>query len=118
MELICQTVVDGHPGMSGQLLSQGLAEAPIFDCVIEPPQDAGGVLHGLLVADLGARGPEIGDMRPLIVGGHLEAGSRARRGLLADQRDVLSLQSLLLVARKSTRLNSSNYCAHSMPSSA
>src|SRR5690625_1906462 len=75
-----------------------MAEAAVFDGVVDTPEYAGRVLHRLLLADLSSRGAQVGDVGPLVVGGDLEAGTGAGRILLEDQCDVLALELLLLVA--------------------
>jgi len=45
------------------------------------------------------RPAHVGDVRPLIVGAHLEGGPRASGGFLKDERDVLALEQLLFRAR-------------------
>src|SRR4029453_7377901 len=47
---------------------------------------------------------QVGDMGPLVVGGDLEGGTRARGGLLEDQGDVLARQVRPLVAAVLGRL--------------
>jgi hypothetical protein len=56
------------------------------------------ILHRFLVADLAASRAEVGDVRALIVGSHLETGARARRVLLEDEGDVPAFEPLLLDA--------------------
>src|SRR4029450_10913720 len=58
----------------------------------------GGVLDRLLVADLGRDRIEIGHVRALVVGSHLEGAARACRGLLEDQADLLVEEALDLEA--------------------
>ena len=99
VKLVRQPVPDRHAGMGGELLDDGLAEAAILDPVEHAAQNAGRVLDGLLAAQMRARGAQIGDIRALVMGGHLEAGTRAGAVLLEDQRDFLALQQFRLGAR-------------------
>ena len=64
MGLVGQAVVDGNAGERGKLLGRLLAEAAVFDGVVDPAEHARRVLHGFLVADLAAGGAEIGDCAP------------------------------------------------------
>ena len=52
VELVGQAVPDRHAGELGELLDDLLAEAAVLDAVEDPAEDAGRVLHRLLVADL------------------------------------------------------------------
>ena len=56
VELVGETVEHGHPGVLRQLLHDFLAEAPVLDAVVHPPQHPGGVGDGLLDPDLTAGG--------------------------------------------------------------
>ena len=96
--VVGQAVVDRHAGVVRQIVDHLLAGAAELDGVEHPPEHAGGVLHRLLVADLAARGVEVGDVRPLVVGGDLEGAAGAGRGLLEDQADLLALEQLALGA--------------------
>ena len=98
MGFVRQAVIDRHAGMRGERLGLILREAAIFDAVIHTAENARRVFHRLLLADLCSGRAEIGDVRALVVGGDLEAGSGARRVLLEDQGDVLAPQSLFFVA--------------------
>ena len=104
MPLVRQPVVDGNTGVGGELLDVGLGVAPELDGVVHPAQDAGGVGDRLLVSELRTRRVEVGDVGPLVEGGDLETGSRARRRLLEDQGDLLALQALRLDAGVLRRL--------------
>ena len=96
VELVGQAVVDRHAGVLGQDLDELLREAAVLDRVVHAPEHPGGVLHRFLVADLRSLGTEVGHVRALVVGRHLERAARAGRGLLEDQDDLLLLQPLLL----------------------
>jgi hypothetical protein len=104
VELVGQPVPDRDAGELGQGLDGLLPKAPVLDAVECPPEHPGRVLHGLLVADLGPARLQVGDMGPLVVGGDLEGGTRARGGLLEDQGDVLARQVRPLVAAVLGRL--------------
>ena len=56
VELVGQAVEHRHAGVLGQLLHNGLPEAPVLDAVVHPAQHPGGVGDGLLHADLAAGG--------------------------------------------------------------
>ena len=90
MVLVRQAVPDGHAGVFGQLLNDGLAVAAVLDAVKHPAQHPGGVGDGLLFADLAARRVQIGDFHAQIVGGHFKAAPGAGGGLLEEQNDVLA----------------------------
>ena len=78
MGLVGQAVVDGNAGELGQLARRLLAVAAELDGVVHAAEHPRRVLHRFLVADLAAGGAEIGHVRPLVVGRHLEPGARAR----------------------------------------
>ena len=88
----------GTPAYWASCSTSSWAEAAILDPVVEAAEHAGGVLHRFLVPDLRALRAEVGHVRALIVGGHLEGAARAGRALLEDQRDVLAHQVLCLGA--------------------
>ena len=96
VELVGQTVVDRDAGILRQDLDQVLREAAVLDRVVHPPEHPGGVLHRFLVADLRSLGSEVGHVRALIVGRHLERAAGAGRGLLEDQDDLFLLELLFL----------------------
>ena len=87
----------GTPAYLPRSSTTSWCEAPVLDPVVHPAEDARGVLHRFLVADLRAIGPEVRDVGALVVGGDLERRARAGRGLLEDDRDVLALQARLLI---------------------
>ena len=97
MELVGQAVPDRDTGELGQLLHDLLAEPAVLDPVVDPTEDARGVLHRLLVADLGAARSQVGDVRALVVRGDLERDAGPGGGLLEDDGDVLAAHVLLLV---------------------
>ena len=96
VELVGEAVPDRDAGVPGELLDDRLAESAVLDAVEHPPQDAGGVLHRLLLADLGSRGAEVGGVGALVVRRHLEGAAGPRRVLLEDQGDVLPAEPGLL----------------------
>ena len=97
--LVGQAVEDRHPGVRGELLDGLLGAAPVLDAVEHPAEHPRGVADGLLVADLGAGGVQVGGGGALVGGGDLEGAAGAGGGLLEDQRDVPPAQPLLLGAR-------------------
>src|SRR4051812_5313778 len=98
MELVGQAVPHRDAGELGEGLDGLLREAAVLDAVERPPEDPGGVLHGLLVPDLRAGRLQVRDVRALVVRRHLERRAGPGRGLLEDERDVLPGQPLDLVA--------------------
>ena len=52
MELVGEAVPDGDAGIGGQFFDPFLAVAAVFDAVEHAAEHAGGVLDGLLHADL------------------------------------------------------------------
>ena len=90
VELVGEAVPDGDAGILRELLHGRLREAAVLDAVEHPSQHAGGVLHGLLDADLGAAGAQVGHVRALVMGGDLEGAAGARGGFLEDEGDVLA----------------------------
>ena len=98
MELVGKPVPHRHAGVLRQLLNGSLREAAVLDAVEHTAQHAGGILHRLLDADLRTGRPEIGHVRTLVIGRHLEGAAGAGRCLLEDKGDVLAGKSLLLGA--------------------
>jgi len=98
MVLVGQAIPHRHPSILGKLLGQLLGEAAVLDAVVEAAEHTGGILHRFLVSDLRALRAEVGHVRALIVGGHLEGAARAGRALLEYQRDLLAHQVLCLGA--------------------
>ena len=90
VKFVGQAVPHRHPGVLRQRFHDLLAEAAVFDAVVHPPKHPGGVGDGFLLADLRARGVQVGDAHAQVVGGHLKAAPRAGAGLFKDQRDVLA----------------------------
>src|SRR5438270_3824880 len=99
MIFVGQAVEDRDTRGAFELLDRLLGIAAELDRVVHAPQHASGVLHRLLVTDLGACRIEISDMSALIETGDLEGAARACRGLLENQDDLLALQMLLLRTR-------------------
>ena len=95
MEFVRQAVPDGDAGVFCQLLHDALAEAAVFDAVIQAAEHAGRVSNGFLFADLGAGRVEISNVHAEVVRGHLKGAARAGRGLLKDQRDVLPAECVV-----------------------
>ena len=95
MELVGEAVEHRHPGVLGKLLHDFLAEAAVLNAVEHPPQHPGGVGDGLLLADLGAGGIQVGDAHAEIMPGHLEGAAGTGGGLLKDQGDVFALQHFM-----------------------
>ena len=98
VELIGEPVPHRHPGELRQDLDVRLRGSPVLDPVKGAAEHPGGVLHGLLVADLGPARLQVGHVCALVLGGDLERGASPRRRLLEDQRYVLARQVRLLVA--------------------
>ncbi len=96
MPVVGEPVEDRHARVGGQLLDGGLAVPPVLDAVEHPAQHARGVLGGLLVPHLRARGVQVGGGGALVGGGHLEGAPGAGGGLLEDQRDVAPAEPLHL----------------------
>ena len=97
VELVGQAVPHGHPGVVGQVFHDLLAVAAVLDAVKHAAQHPGGVGDGLLLADLAARGVQVGHFHAQIVSGDLKAAAGAGGGLFKDQGDVLARQ-LVVVA--------------------
>ena len=87
--LVRQSVVDRDPGVLREDLDALLREAPVLDGVVHPAEDAGGVLHRLLVADLRTRRIQGGHAHPLVERRHLEGAAGPGRGLLENDAEVL-----------------------------
>ena len=98
VEFVGQAVPDRHTGVGPQLFDDLLAVAAVFDAVIHAAQHPGGVLHGLLVTDLGTARAEVGDLGALVEGRHFERTAGAGGGLLENQGNVLADQMLALIA--------------------
>ena len=91
MKLVGEAVPHGDAGLCAQLLHDLLAEAPVLDAVVHPAQDPGGVGDALLLAHLGAGGPQIGDAHAQIVARHLKGAAGPGGVLLKEEDDVLAL---------------------------
>ena len=99
MVLVRQAVPDGHAGVFGQLLNDGLAVAAVLDALKHAGQHLRGVRDGLLLADLAARGVQIGRAHTKVVRGDLERAAGAGGGFLKDQRHILAAQRVVRNAR-------------------
>ena len=95
MVLVRQAVPDGHAGVFGQLLNDGLAVAAVLDALKHAGQHLGGVGDGLFLADLAARGVQIGRAHAKVVRGDLERAAGAGGGFLKDQRHILAAQRVV-----------------------
>ena len=73
-----------------------MREPSELNAVVHSSEDASGILHRFLVPQLCLTGTHVGDVRPLIMRGHLKGGPRARGGLFEDQCDVLAFEQFLL----------------------
>ena len=91
-----KAVPDGNAGVFGQLLDGGLVKAAVLDAVEHAAEDASGVFHALLDANLATGGAEIGDVCTLVLGANLESAAGAGGGLLENQGDVLAFEVGLL----------------------
>ncbi len=87
-----QAVEHRHTGELGQFFDDFLLEATVFDGVVHPPEDAGGVFHAFFVADLRRHRVDVGDVGALVMGRDFEGAAGAGRGFFEDQRDVLALE--------------------------
>ena len=90
VELVGQPVEHRHPGIVRQGVHDLLAVAPVLDAVEHPAQHPGGVGDGLLLADLGALGVQIGAAHAQVRGRDLEGAAGAGGGFFKDQGDVFS----------------------------
>ena len=98
MEFVGQAVPDRDAGIGTQLFDYLLAVATVFDAVIHAAQHPGGVLHGLLVTDLGTAWAKVGDLGALVEGRHFKGAAGAGGGLLEDEGDILAGQVFALIA--------------------
>ena len=64
MVLVRQAVPDGHAGVFGQLLHDGLAVAAVLDALKHTGEHLRRVGDGLLFADLAAGGVQVGGAHP------------------------------------------------------
>ena len=92
MELGSQAIPHGDAGVRRKLLHDCLVEAAILDAIVHAAEHAGGVLDGLFVAHLRARGIEIRHAHAQVVARDLERAARTRGGLLKEEHDVLALE--------------------------
>src|SRR6266852_7412522 len=98
MSFICEPVPHRHSGIVGKFLHLCLFKTTVLDAVIHATQDARGILHRLLGADMRAAGADVGDVGALVVGSHLESAAGACRVLLKDEGNLLATQMLHLCA--------------------
>ncbi len=87
-----EAVPHGDAGPLCQVFHYLLGIAPVLDAVEEAAQHLGGVLQGFFLAHLGAARVQVGDVGPLLGGGHLEGAPCPGGGLLEEEHDVLALQ--------------------------
>ena len=99
MVLVRQAVPDGHAGVFGQLLNDGLAVAAVLDALKHAGQHLRGIRDGLFLADLAARWVQIGRAHAKVVRGDLERAAGAGGGFLKDQRHILAAQRVVRNAR-------------------
>ena len=90
MKLIGQTVPDRDAGITGQILDDLLAVAPVFNAVKHPAQHPGRIRDGFLFADLAPGGIQIGHLHPQIMRSHLKGAAGPGGGLFKNQGDVFS----------------------------
>ena len=93
--LVGQAVPDGHAGIPGQLLHDGLAVAAVLDALKHAGKHLGGVGDGLLFADLAAGGVQVGGAHAQIVGGDLKAAAGAGGSFLKNERHVFAAQRIV-----------------------
>ena len=93
-----QPVPHRHPGLCREDLHGLLGEATVLDAVEHTAEHAGGVLDRLLLAEVGLAGPQVADVRSLVVRGDLERRPGPGGGLLEDQRDVPPFEAPLAEA--------------------
>lgn len=96
MELVGQAIENRDTCVFSQLFHHRLVEPAVLDAVIHTPQDAGRVLHGLLVANVRSAGPQVGHVSTLVVSRHLEGTTGTSRRLLENEGNVLPLEERLL----------------------
>ena len=77
-----QPVPHRHPGVLAEGLDGLLGEPAELDAVEHAAEHPRGVLHRLLVPSWDSSGPEVGDVRALVVRGDLEGRTGPGRGLL------------------------------------
>ena len=99
VELGREAIPHGHASVRGEGLDDRLGVSAVLDAVVHAAEHARGVLDGLLLAHLRALGVEVGDAHAEVHGADLEGAAGARRGLLEEQDDVLSLEVAVRLAR-------------------
>ena len=99
MVLVGQAVPHRHIGVLGQLLHDGLPEAPVLDAVKHAGQHLRRVRDGFLFANLAARGVQIGGAHAKVVGGYLKGAAGAGGGLFKNQRHIFAAQRVMGDAR-------------------
>ena len=77
MPLVGEAVPDRNVGVLSEFFNVLLASTAVFDAVIETREHSGGVRDGLLVAQLGAAGIQVGDAGALVIGTDLEGAPGA-----------------------------------------
>ena len=92
MKLGGQPVPHGHARTAGQRLDYLLRISAVLYAVVHTPQHPGRILDALFLAHLRPGRPQVGHLRPLVVGPHFERAARAGRILFEKEHDVLSLQ--------------------------
>ena len=85
----------GTPAYRASSSTISLAEAPVLDAVKHPAQDPGRIGDGLLLADLRARGVQVGDAHAQVMARDLEGAAGPGGGLLKNQGDILALENLM-----------------------
>ena len=92
VELVGQAVPHRHVGVLRQFLHDLLPEAPVLDALEHARKHLRRVRNGLLLADLAARGVQVGGAHPQVAGRHLKGAARAGGGLFKDQCHILAPQ--------------------------
>ena len=95
VEFVRQAVPDRHAGVLRQGFDDFLSEAAVLDAVVNAAEHARRVGDGLLLADLGTGGIEVGHAHAEVIRSDLEAAPRAGGRLFKDQRDVLAAQRVV-----------------------
>ena len=99
MELVGQAVPHRHIGVFGQFLDDLLPEAPVLDAFKHAGKHLGGISNGFLLADLAARGVQVGGTHAQIMGGDLKGAAGAGGGLFKNQRHIFATQYIVRDAR-------------------
>ncbi len=90
MELVGQSVPDGHTRMFGKFFHDLLPETTVLNAFIHTPKNPRRIRNALLFADLGARRIQIGASHTEIMSRHLKGAACSGAGLLKDQGYVFS----------------------------